>query len=57
MRTKTALKPGVQYNEETVLYTGHFITMNADIPKASATVVRGGKILFTGTIEQAGKAS
>lgn len=57
MRTKTALKPGVQYNEETVLYTGHFITMNEDIPKASATVVRGGKILFTGTIEQAGKAS
>lgn len=53
MTTKTALKPGIQYNAETVLYTGNFITMNEELPKASATVVQDGKILFAGTKDQA----
>ncbi|UPR55159.1 amidohydrolase [Vibrio cyclitrophicus] len=53
MTTKTALKPGIQYNAETVLYTGHFITMNEEVPKAAAAVVQDGKILFAGTKDQA----
>ncbi|KPL95965.1 amidohydrolase [Vibrio splendidus] len=53
MTTKTALKPGIQYNAETVLYTGNFITMNEELPKAAATIVQDGKILFAGTKDQA----
>ncbi|CAE6944102.1 hypothetical protein ACOMICROBIO_GDFFDHBD_03228 [Vibrio sp. B1REV9] len=53
MTTKTSLNPGLEYNNETVLYTGSFITVNKEQPKANAVVVQSGKILFTGTKDQA----
>ncbi|MGR5244113.1 amidohydrolase [Vibrio sp. PNB23_22_6] len=53
MTTKTVLNPGLEYSNEAVLYTGHFITVNEDQPKAHAVVVQSGKILFTGTKDQA----
>lgn len=53
MTTKTTLKPGLEYSNETVLYTGNIITMNTEQPKAGAVIVKEGKILFTGTRDQA----
>ncbi|MGF1721155.1 amidohydrolase [Vibrio kyushuensis] len=53
MTTQTFLKPGLAYNEDAVLYTGNFITVNEQQPVAKAVVVQGGKITFVGTIEQA----
>ncbi|CAM2863393.1 amidohydrolase [Vibrio rarus] len=50
---KHTLKPGLQYRAETVLYTGHFVTVNEDQPRATAVVVANGKISFVGTKEQA----
>lgn len=53
MTTQPFLNPGLAYNEETVLYTGNFITVNESQPRATAVVVKDGKILFTGTKDQA----
>ncbi|MDN2480208.1 amidohydrolase [Vibrio agarivorans] len=51
--TKEFLKPGLAYHSETVLFTGRFITVNEAQPVATAVVVQEGKILFTGTTDQA----
>ncbi|MFS1442032.1 MULTISPECIES: amidohydrolase [unclassified Vibrio] len=53
MTTQSQLKPGLSYNDEAVLYTGNFITVNEQQPSASAIVVQSGKILFVGTVDQA----
>ncbi|MGR5221890.1 amidohydrolase [Vibrio parahaemolyticus] len=53
MTTKTFHKPGLEYSADAVLYTGQFITVNEEQPKANATVVKDGKILFVGTKDQA----
>ncbi|WP_272946000.1 amidohydrolase [Vibrio mexicanus] len=53
MTTQPFLQPGIEYNQEAVLYTGKFITVNEKQPRATAVVVKDGKILFTGTLEQA----
>lgn len=53
MTTQAFLKPGLNYSEETVLYTGRFITVNGNQPEVSAVVVKDGKFLFTGTKDQA----
>jgi predicted amidohydrolase YtcJ len=53
MTNKTFHKPGIAYSEEAVLYTGDFITVNEKQPRASATVIKDGKILFVGTKDQA----
>ncbi|MCK6262932.1 amidohydrolase [Vibrio sp. ZSDE26] len=53
MTTQTILKPGIAYNEDAVLYSGNFITVNEQQPMAKAVVVQGGKITFVGTVEQA----
>ncbi|GEA51018.1 hypothetical protein VIN01S_18220 [Vibrio inusitatus NBRC 102082] len=47
------LKPGLDYSEETVLYTGNFITVNEVQPHGNAVVVANGKIQFVGTKDQA----
>ncbi|MGR5175806.1 amidohydrolase [Vibrio mediterranei] len=53
MTTKTFHKPGLEYSADAVLYTGDFITVNKEQPRANATVIRDGKILFVGTKDQA----
>lgn len=53
MTTQAFLKPGLEYSAEAVLYTGNFITVNENQPRATAVVVKDGKILFTGTQDQA----
>ncbi|HAS62051.1 MAG TPA: hypothetical protein DCS35_05435 [Vibrio sp.] len=53
MTIKPFHKPGLEYNTDVVLYTGTFITVNEQQPKASAVVIESGKILFTGTKDQA----
>ncbi|CAM3795309.1 TPA: amidohydrolase [Vibrio vulnificus] len=53
MKNKTFHKAGLEYSTETVLYTGNFITVNKEQPRATATIVKDGKILFVGTKEQA----
>ena len=47
------LKPGQEYSAETILFTGNFITVNVKQPVANAVVVQSGKIVFTGTKDQA----
>ncbi|WP_047043385.1 amidohydrolase [Vibrio mexicanus] len=53
MTTQPFLNPGLEYSAEAVLYTGNFITVNENQPRATAVVVKDGKILFTGTQDQA----
>lgn len=53
MTTQPFLNPGLEANKEAVLYTGNFVTVNKEQPKASAIVVQDGKILFVGTQDQA----
>ncbi|MEZ9710825.1 amidohydrolase [Vibrio breoganii] len=53
MTTQPFLQPGIAYDHEAVLYTGKFITVNEKQPSATAVVVKEGKILFTGTLDQA----
>ncbi|MEZ9710824.1 amidohydrolase [Vibrio breoganii] len=53
MTTQSFLNPGLEYSAEAVLYTGNFITVNEKQPNATAVVVKDGKILFTGTKDQA----
>ncbi|EIU7611467.1 amidohydrolase [Vibrio vulnificus] len=53
MKNKTFHKAGLDYSAEAVLYTGNFITVNKEQPRASAALVKDGKILFVGTKDQA----
>lgn len=50
---KKTLAPGIEYSNEVVLYTGNFVTVNKEQPKATAVVVKSGVIEFVGTKEQA----
>ena len=53
MTTKPFHKPGLEYSNDTVLYTGSFITVDDKLPTASAAVVKDGKFIFVGTKDQA----